>query len=98
MVGAATIFELYVGVSLSKKAEQEREKIHSVVNSLAQLPLDYESASAAGTIYGEKIKTDSRIDPEDAMLAGISRVHRQSIITRNVKHFSNIDGVSVETY
>jgi tRNA(fMet)-specific endonuclease VapC len=38
------------------------------------------------------------IDPEDAMLAGISKVRNEPIITRNVRHFSNIDGVKVETY
>ena len=98
LVGAPTVFELYVGVSLSKKAEQEKLKISSVISSLAQLQFDYESARAAGTIYGDKIKFGSMIDPEDAMLAGISRVHGQPIITRNLKHFSNIEGVAVETY
>jgi len=98
LVGAPTVFELYVGVSLSKKADQEKSKILGVMNSLAQLPFDYEAARAAGAIYGERIKIGSQIDPEDAMLAGMSRIHRQPIVTRNIKHFSNIEGVAVETY
>jgi predicted nucleic acid-binding protein len=49
-------------------------------------------------ICGEKAKISSRIDPEDAVLAGISRVHEGPVITRNVKRFSRIEGVSVETY
>ena len=98
LVGAPTIFELYVGVSMSNKAEQERSTISSVISSLAQVPFDYESARAAGVIYGDKMKRGSMIDPEDAMLAGISQVHGHPIITRNIKHFSNIEGVSVEGY
>lgn len=98
LVGAPTIFELFVGVSLSRKAELERQKISSVLNSLAHVALDYESAKAAGMIYGEKTKAGSRIDPEDALLAGIARVHKEPIITRNIRHFSNIEDVFVENY
>jgi tRNA(fMet)-specific endonuclease VapC len=97
-VSSPSIFELYVGISLSKKAQNERSRIISIVESLPQLPLDLESAKAGGAIYGEKLKAGSMIDPEDAMIAGISKVHGESIITRNTKHFSNIDGVKIETY
>ena len=97
-VGSPTIFELYVGVALSKKAEREKAKITSVINSLTHIPLDHDSAKAAGIIYGEKVRSGSTIDPEDAMLAGIALAHEQPIITRNAKHFSNIEGVRVETY
>lgn len=98
LVGAPTIFELFVGVSLSRRAELERQKISSVLNSLAHVALDYESAKEAGMIYGEKTKAGSRIDPEDALLAGIARVHKEPIITRNIRHFSNIEDVFVENY
>jgi tRNA(fMet)-specific endonuclease VapC len=50
LVAAPAIFELYVGASKSKKSEEERTKIVSVVASLPQLPLDYEAAKAAGEI------------------------------------------------
>ena len=97
-VGAPTVFELYVGASRSRRSVEEKAKITSIVASLPQLPLDYESAKAAGEIYAGKVRAGSTIDTEDAMLAGISRVHREPILTRNVKHFSNIEGVSAETY
>lgn len=97
-VGAPTIFELYVGVALSKKSEEEKSKINETISGLPQLPLDYDSAVAGGEIYGEKSKSGSTIDPEDAMLAGISRVKGEPLITRNLKHFSGIRGVKVETY
>ena len=97
-VGSPTIFELYVGVSLSKKAEEEKLKIVSILASLPQLPLDFESARAGGSIYGEKLKAGFRIDPEDAMLAGIAKVRGEIILTRNVRHFSGIEGVKIERY
>ncbi|MDG6996734.1 MAG: PIN domain-containing protein [Nitrososphaerota archaeon] len=98
LVGAPSIFELYVGVSLSKRSEEERSKIISTISSLATLSLDSEAARVSGVIYGEKYKTGLKIDSEDAMLAGIAKIHNKSVLTRNVKHFTGIDGVKVETY
>lgn len=97
-VGAPTIFELYVGVALSKKSGEEKSKINETISALPQFPLEYNSAVAGGEIYREKSKAGSVIDPEDAMLAGISRVKGEPLLTRNVKHFSGIRGVKVETY
>ena len=97
-VGSPTIFELYVGVSLSRKAEEEKFKTLSVVASLPQLPLDFQSACAGGSIYVEKIKAGFRIDPEDAMIAGIAKIRGETIVTRNVKHFEGIQGVTIESY
>ena len=97
-VGAPTIFELYVGLSLSKKPEEETRKIVDVLSALPQYPLDFASASSGGVIYGMKMRTGFKMDPEDAMIAGIARTYKEKIVTRNVKHFRGIDGVSVETY
>jgi len=98
LIGSPSIFELFVGVALSRKPTEERMKIAAILESLAQLPLDFNSAKTAGAIYGEKIKAGTQIDPEDAMIAGIAKTNKQRIVTRNVKHFSNIEGVEVENY
>ncbi len=98
MIGSPSVFELFAGVALSRKAEEEKSKIMTVLSSLPQLALDFPSASAAGLIYGEKIRVGRDIDPEDAMLAGMARVKAEKVLTRNVKHLSGIEGVSVETY
>ncbi len=97
-VGSPTIFELYVGVGMSKKPQEEKSKITSILAALPHLPLDSESAAAAGLIYSVKIQGGKGIDPEDAMIAGIAKVHTEIIITRNLKHFSGVEGVTVERY
>jgi tRNA(fMet)-specific endonuclease VapC len=97
-VGAPSIFELFAGVALTRRSDEEKSKIMSTVASLPQLPLDFQSARAGGRIYGRKAKAGSKIDPEDAMLAGIAHIRGEPIITRNVKHFTDIEGVKVETY
>ena len=69
----------------------------TILSSLPQLALDFPSAKE-GMIYGEKIRAGRAIDPEDAMLAGIARAKAEKVLTRNIKHFSGIEGVTVETY
>jgi tRNA(fMet)-specific endonuclease VapC len=98
IVSAPTVFELYVGISLSRKAEEEKARILVVLESLPFLPLDVESSKAGGRIYGEKKRMGSKVDPEDAMVAGIARVHGEKVLTRNLKHFQGIEGVNVESY
>ncbi|MFH2109773.1 MAG: type II toxin-antitoxin system VapC family toxin [Candidatus Bathyarchaeota archaeon] len=98
MVSAPTVFELYVGLSLSRKPEEEKRKILEVLRSLPFLPLDYESSQAGGLIYGDKQRSGSRVDPEDAMVAGIAKVNGKKLLTRNLKHFQGIEGVLVEPY
>jgi len=97
-VGAPSIFELYVGVGLSVRSPEEREKVLDVLRSLAQLPLDPQSAIRAGAIYAQRVKEGKKIDPEDAMLAGIAVENHQPLLTRNRKHFSGIPELKVEDY
>ena len=97
-VSSPTIFELFAGIALSRKAEEEKSKISTILSSLPQLVLDSPSASAGGLIHGEKIRTGQSIDPEDAMIAGIARVNSEKVLTRNTRHYSGIEGVTVENY
>jgi len=98
MVGTPTIFELYVGVGLAIKSSEERERVLDVVRALTQLPLDASSAARAGIVYAQKMREGVRIDAEDAMIAGIALENRQTLLTRNVKHFGGIPGLKVEGY
>ena len=98
IVSAPTVFELYVGISLSRKAEEGKARVLVVLESLPFLPLDVESSKAGGRIYGEKKRMGLTVDPEDAMVAGIARVHGEKVLTRNLKHIQGIEGVNVESY
>jgi tRNA(fMet)-specific endonuclease VapC len=73
MVTAPTVFELNVGLSLSTKPLEEKERIKKVIDSLLFLPLDYKASIEGRSIYGEKRKQGDTINPQDAMIAGIAR-------------------------
>jgi predicted nucleic acid-binding protein len=98
LVGTPTIFELYVGVGLSVRSAEEREKVLGILRSLPHLSLDAASASKAGMIYAQRVKEKTKIDPEDAMLAGIAIQNNEPLLTRNRKDFAGIPELKVESY
>jgi predicted nucleic acid-binding protein len=98
LVGTPTIFELYIGVGLSVRSSEEREKVLSTLRSLPHLALDAASASKAGIIYAQRFKEKTKIDPEDAMLAGIAIQNNEPLLTRNRKDFAGIPDLKLETY
>lgn len=93
-----TIFELYSGLIFLDKSEDEREKIISLLKDQIILSLDKNSAEKAGIIDGNLLKKGLKIDAEDSMIAGIAESYGETILTRNVKHFSRIRGIKIETY
>jgi len=98
LVGTPSIFELYVGVGLSVRSSEEKEKILSILRSLPHLPLDGASATRAGLIYAQRVREKTKIDPEDAMLAGIAIQNNVPLLSRNRKHFAGIPELKLETY
>ena len=90
-----SVFELWQGV---KDLAEEREDIGNLLSSLGMLPFDLESAFLAGDIQRRLIKTGEGIDPEDSMIAGIVLKNKETILTKNVKHFGRIQGLKIETY
>ena len=97
-VTSITIFELFIGVSLSIKQDQERNKINRILNGLSIISFDEDSAREAGKIYAQKRKNGSAIEPEDSMIAGICSRRNEILITRNIKRFSDIEGLRIESY
>jgi len=80
------------------RSAEEREKVLRILGSLPHLPLDASSASKAGMIYAHRVKEKAKIDPEDAMLAGIAIQNNEPLLTLNRKNFAGIPELKVETY
>lgn len=96
IVTAVTIHELWRGLGSINRKEQEN--ILGILQALPVLPLDFESAKISGGIDRKLSDEGISIDPEDAMIAGIAIKHNQKLLTRNIKHFSRIRDLKVETY
>ena len=93
-----SVFELAVGIYLSKIPEKEKEKVNSVLQRFSVLNLGLGEAVIGGSILGELYSRGMPIDPIDAQIAGIARCIKQPIVTRDTEHFERIPNLKVETY
>ncbi len=95
-VTAVTVFEIERG--LRRSNDGQKEKLQRVLDGLDLLVLDRASASRAAEIDLRLREKGLEIEAEDCMIAGIALENGESILTRNVKHFSRIPGMRVESY
>ena len=96
-IAAPSIMEIISGASFNKKTD-EKEKILTIISSLAILSLDKESAILAGEIDSHLIMEGETVPITDIMIAAIAKHNDETLITRDVKHFSRIPGLKVQTY
>lgn len=89
---AMTVMELFVGYGATENEEEARQ----VENAIAGHPIiemDEMVARKAGQIAGR-----TGLDPGDAAIAATALLLDEPVLTRNVKDFERIDGISIETY
>lgn len=98
VITTPTLFELYSGMARSTKQEAEKQKILYTISQLLVWHLEPRGAEKGGEIDGKLITEGQKIDPIDSMIAGIAMANGEKLLTRNVKHFSKIAGLKVETY
>ena len=92
-----SVFEIWQGLP-KKSKEQQIEKTLELFKSINILSLDFDSALEAGEIQRKLTRAGQKIEPQDAMIAGIAKIRRTKVITRNIKHFGRIKGLEVESY
>ena len=92
-----TTMELYYGALKSCK-KNEAKKVMALLLSLNKLNFDFSSSLKAAEIQNNLTKKGLIIDIEDIMVAGIAKSVGQKILTKNIKHFSRIEGLKVESY
>ena len=94
-----TRYELRYGAALHPRSEEIWQK---VVQEILPLPLwlaiDEPTALAAGKLCGELRRAGKPIEVQDAFLAATALAHDLVLVTRNVRHFDNVRGLTVENW
>ena len=92
-------FEMLFGIFKRQEFnEKEIDSIQDFFNSIRVFTFDQASAYKAAEIAGRLSNSGQIIEPQDVMIAGICIANNCSIATKDLKHFSRIKGLKVETY
>jgi len=92
---AVNIFELYHGAHRSNQTEEALKSIRDLLKDLVLLSLTPRSAKKAGHIIATLEARGQLIGLRDTLVAAIAITRQYTVATRNVKHFSKIEGLSI---
>ena len=92
------LFELEYGTSKSNKPQQQRAQIDQVMRLFEVVSLDYTSARQAGLLRGALESQGSIIGAYDLLIVGIALANQFTVVTRNVREFSRVPGLTVENW
>jgi predicted nucleic acid-binding protein len=96
-----TSFELYFGIFKGKniKREQRLKDIEKILSRLVIFPMTHESAINAAKILGRLYRIGKPVNTLDCFIGAISLIHGCSkILTRNKRHYENIEGLTIIEY
>jgi tRNA(fMet)-specific endonuclease VapC len=92
-----TVAELYHGAHLARDRVQALDQIRNDLSKFSVLNLDYESAALWGELVVEQTKSNF-IGEGDLLIACIALSNKQTLLTKNVKHFQRTTGLKIESW
>ena len=97
-VASITVLELYEAVPQLDVPDDRQQQILDVLDTRHAIPADERIMRKVGKISGELRARGEEIDREDCIIGATALLSDEPVVTRNVDHFSRIDGLAVETY
>ncbi|RUX08584.1 type II toxin-antitoxin system VapC family toxin [Mesorhizobium sp. M8A.F.Ca.ET.059.01.1.1] len=95
-LSAIVAHELYYGAERSQRRAENLARIEAL--QFPVLEFDREDARHTGEIRATLAALGTPIGPYDALIGGQARARSLILITRNVREFERINGLSIETW
>lgn len=93
------LMELRYGCALRDDFDSFWSKIVSrVISQVQVIPFGPEESLIAGDLLAQLRKKGQSIGLEDILISATAMAHRLVLVTANIKHFSKIDGLTVENW
>ena len=91
--------EVLYGILIKKQVpKKEFVSAQEFFSSMPNMPLNHTAAYNTANIATSLKKVGQEIGFSDTMIAGICLANNCPLLTKNIKHFSRIKGLKVETY
>ncbi|MHA1276887.1 MAG: type II toxin-antitoxin system VapC family toxin [Candidatus Helarchaeota archaeon] len=104
-ITAITIYEINIGFERTKRkiSEQRYKQLYKpwldFISSMEIFSLGFKEAEKSAEIYDRLEEKGQRIDDNDILIAGIMLANGvKKLITRNITHFEQIEGIEVIKY
>lgn len=101
-VPLVVVYELYISVGKGDNTESNREQVENTLNDLPIIDISQEICEKAGELEGQTQRqdhNDSGVGAVDAILAAISIINSEPILTDDSGDFDRIPAnVTVETF
>jgi tRNA(fMet)-specific endonuclease VapC len=97
-VPTVVVYELETGIAKSKDAVKRRGQLDQLLQAVAVLPFGIEEAKAAAALRARLEQEGTPIGPMDTLIAGTALAHRGVLVTRNVREFGRVRGLTVQNW
>jgi tRNA(fMet)-specific endonuclease VapC len=95
-ISSIVAFEIFYGAYSGTRVRANLREMDRL--QLEIVPFDHDDAHAAGKIRAELQRRGTPIGPYDILIAGQALARNLTLITRNLREFSRVDGLSVENW
>lgn len=98
-ISVLSVQELYYGIynALSQYQVQEELRVDKILHRFPIVPIP-EDGHAFGRIKARLRQSGRMIDDFDILIAATAIKHGLTVVTDNLKHFSRIDGLTIENW
>jgi tRNA(fMet)-specific endonuclease VapC len=97
-ISAITAMELSFGAGRSDRPRQSLERVRSLCDEVLVAAFDARAAESAGAIRASLAAAGKPIGPYDVLIAGHALSLGVTLITNNVREFSRVPGLEVESW
>ncbi len=97
-IPAIVLFELETGIAKSSKPARRRSQLDALLAVMPVIPFARDEARAAATIRAALETAGTPIGPLDNLIAATAVANNGVLVTRNVREFSRVPGLSVEDW
>jgi len=93
-----TACELYRGACRSRDREKEVAKVSSILRSVKLLTLTNESCMVFGQLSSHPELATQPLSDLDLLIASIVLTANETLVTKNVRHFSRVPNLKLEPW
>jgi len=99
-VSSITRYELGTGVAKSAESRRQTElqKVETFLSMVHELIFDTKAANVSAEIRADLERKGTPIGPMDLLIAATALVNNLTLVTANIKEFSRIESLKLETW